>query len=59
MPREDMSISDRLADWGVEHERGSDQRRVVRWQGKSLGMMDAEQASNLLDLLDYWAGAEP
>jgi hypothetical protein len=58
MSREDQSISDRLADWGVDHEAGSDQPRVVRWHGKSLGMMDAEQASNLLALLDYWAGAE-
>lgn len=56
---QESSISDQLADWGVEHEPGSDQRRVIRWHGKSLGMMDAEQASNLLELLEYWAGAEP
>lgn len=49
---DERSISERLAVFGIEHESGSDGRRFIRWQGKSLGQMDSAQAENLLALIE-------
>ena len=52
MISDERSVSDRLAEHGVAHEPGGNGRRHISYSGKPLGLMSAEEAVNLLSILD-------
>lgn len=48
----DLTISDRLARYGIAHEAAGANGRLLSHQGRSIGFAHSDQAVNLLELLD-------
>jgi hypothetical protein len=53
---DDRTISERLIALGVTHTSGTDQRRALSCLGIPIGMATAEEAVNLLNMLDTVSG---
>lgn len=55
----EKSISEQLSSYGITHEPSIDGRRYIRCALGSLGLMSADEAVNLLDLLGSVPGGPP
>lgn len=48
----DLTISDRLARYGITHEAAGANGRLLSHKGRSIGFAHSDHAVNLLELLD-------
>lgn len=54
----DRTITELLTDYDIRHEATEGRRRHIYWQGRSFGMMDAQEACVLLELLTSAKGGK-
>jgi hypothetical protein len=52
MAKDNRTISERLAAYGVNHEAAGHSRRLLTWSDRPIGLADSAEATALLQLLD-------